>query len=383
MWGSRKKETRAGPRRFLLLLFLALGMFPGAPVASAGEQEPVRIGVNRLNLAWLSRDEQEKVLRKIAASGVTHIRLSLSRPVDKSIEAIEIASSLQLRILLEIQLTNKDYYPDSVEPRTGFDRIWDIHRLSDLDPERYRRELRGALRRIDGLGITLEAVEPGNEINFSAYNGDLAVYREPGRRTPRRMADLADPEAFERGLDRYVEAVRITREEARATAHSRDAAIVSAGLSDLGAAEADRRGMERLDPGEVIGLLRERGIDRHIDAYGIHIYPGADATGLAARVTRLLDFCRPADTGLPCWVTEWGIANTAGDCPIDDRQRERAIRAMRAVFEKLIASTRLAAAFYYDWDTEPSYSLWRCGGLSPAGRAAIKPAVAEGAEAGR
>lgn len=67
-----------------------------------------------MNLAWLSRGDQERILTDIAASGATDVRLSLSRPVDKSIEALAIAHRLGLRILLEIQLGNKSYYPQSV-----------------------------------------------------------------------------------------------------------------------------------------------------------------------------------------------------------------------------------------------------------------------------
>src|SRR4029079_4521481 len=109
------------------------------------------------------------------------------------------------------------------------------------------------LHRIDALGIRLAAVELGNEINYSAYNGDLAVYREAGVPTPRSVFELQDRSAFEHGLDLYVATARITREELKASLHSRDARLVSAGLSDIGAEEADRRGMERLEPREVIG----------------------------------------------------------------------------------------------------------------------------------
>ncbi|MBD9373722.1 glycoside hydrolase [Rhizobium sp. ARZ01] len=333
-----------------------------------------RIGVNRVNLGWLSRDEQKRVLTEIATSGATHVRLSLSRPVDKSIEALEIADRLGLRILLEIQLGNKDFYPEGTRPRSGFNRVWDVHRLSDLDLGRYRAGLRSALQVIDEKGIRLDAVEPGNEINYSAYNGDLLVYRTPGGRTPRTVAEIADRDAFERGLDTYVEVVRITREELAVTEHSRGAAIVSAGLSDVSVGEADRRGMERLDPGEVISLLRARGIDRQIDAYGIHIYPGQKAAAALRRsVTSPLEFCRSGDAGKPCWVTEWGVANTARSCPIDDREREAAVRVVRDAFSRLMEERRLEAAFYYDWDTQASYSVWRCGALSPAGAVAIDP----------
>jgi hypothetical protein len=375
MWVSRRGRRRAGPVALLLAALLA-----PSPLAHAGEAAVPRIGINRLHLAWLPRAEQERILKDIAASGATHIRVSLSRPVDKSIEALEIASRLGLRILLEIQLANKSYYPESARPRTGFGRVWDIYRLSDLDLDRYRKSLHEALQHIDALGIGLEAIEPGNEINYAGYNGDLAVYREPGAQTPRSIAELRDRAAFERGLDTYVRVLQISRDEVRATVHSRDAAVISAGLSDMSAKQADKRGMERLDAGEFIAALRQRGMDSFVDAYGIHIYPGRlPADAVDRRVTNLLGFCQPADLGKPCWVTEWGIANTARSCPVDDRWRESMIHAMRVVFGDLMEEKRLTAAFYYDWDTEPSYSLWRCGKLSPAAAAAIEPAeIGEG-----
>lgn len=378
MWVSSFSIKGTAAARLLFGMLLAVWGITPVPAADAGETQGARIGINRLNLAWLRRSDQERVLGEMAANRITHARLSLSRPVDKSIEALGIASHLGIRILLEIQLTNKSYYPETARPRAGFGRIWDVHRLSELDLDRYRKGLRDALGRIDALGIRLDAIEPGNEINFSAYNGDLLVYRRPGEQTPRSIADLAGRAAFEKGLDKYLEAVKITREEVRRTVHSSDAGVVSAGLSDLSADWADKRGMERLDPHEVIALLRKRGIDSLVDAYGIHVYPGQKpAQALAEQVKRILDFCRTDNDGRPCWVTEWGIANTARDCPVDDRKREDAVRAVRTVFQQLMDEGRLTAAYYYDWDTEKSYSLWRCGRLSPAGALAVAPAVAE------
>ncbi|MGO4623421.1 glycoside hydrolase [Ensifer sp. 2TAB8] len=366
--------TRAAPRELLLAVQLCLAVIACAPPALAEDATFARYGVNRLNLAWLDQAEQERVLKEIADSGATHVRLSLSRPVDKSIEAVGMASRLGLRVLLEIQLSNKDYYADAVRPRSGQGRIWDINRLSDLDLDRYRLGLRDALTRLDALGVRLEAVEPGNEINLAGYNGDLAVYREPGQQTPRTLADLKYRAAFEEGLDRYIKALRITRDEVRKSAKSGGAVIVSAGLSDMGAKEADRQGMERLDPAEVIALLRERGMDQYVDAYGIHIYPARRASkAIKSVVTKLLDFCKPSESGRPCWVTEWGIANTARSCPVDDSHREGAMAAMRTVFSQMANAKRLDAAYYYDWDTQQAYRLWRCGKLSPAGAMAIAP----------
>lgn len=382
MRSSRLAFNPSAVREASRALFLAAQVFLASlacvPAAHADDVPVGRYGVNRLNLAWLDRAEQERVLQEIADSGATHVRLSLSRPVDKSIEAVDIANRLGLRILLEIQLANKSYYADTVRPRTGFGRIWDINRLSELDLDRYRAGLSDALTRMDALGVHLDAVEPGNEINLAGYNGDLAVYPKPGQPTPRTVGDLKDRAAFEKGLDKYIEVLKITRDEVRASSNSSAAAIISTGLSDMSARQADRQGMERLDPTEVITLLKARGMDKLVDAYGIHIYPARkNPEAIKSTVAKLLDFCEPSDNGRPCWVTEWGIANTARSCPVDDRQREGAMAVMRTIFADLSKAKRLDAAFYYDWDTQQSYRLWRCGALSPAAALAIAPGKAD------
>ena len=155
--------ARTRPRALLACALAAFWAFALAPPVYAKDAFPDRIGINRVNLAWLARADQERVLGEIAASGITHVRLSLSRPVDKSIEALAMADRLGLKILLEIQLGNKDYYPPETRPRTGFGRIWDVQRLSDLDLDLYRAQLRAAFRRIDGMGIRIDAVEPGTK----------------------------------------------------------------------------------------------------------------------------------------------------------------------------------------------------------------------------
>ena len=350
----------------LALVFIALEFSP----VLAGDD--FRSGVNRMNLAWRSPAEQQEILGKIAASGVTDVRLSLSRPVDKSIQAVKIASLLGLNILLEIQLSNKSYYRPGLQPRTGHDRIWDIHRLSDLDLQLYRSELVDAFTQIDEAGIRLSAVQPGNEINISPYNGDLRVF--PARRvhTARSVEELTNRTAFERGLDNYVEALRVTRQVLDTTVHSREAKLVTAGLSDMRPKTADGLGYERLDAAEVIELLRERGIDAIVDAYGIHIYPGNRIGAiLAARVNDLLDFCGSGEIARPCWVTEWGIANKNQKCPVNDSKRETVFQAMRETFADLSETGQLEAVYYYDWDTHERYSIWRCGELSPAGAVAL------------
>ncbi|MBN9673837.1 hypothetical protein [Roseibium aggregatum] len=353
----------------LLIIAVALAAL-GFPPASA--DDGFLSGVNRVNLAWRTRAEQQDILNQIAKSGVTDVRLSLARPVDRAIRALKIANRLGLSILLEVQLANKSYYPPDRQPRTAHGRTWDVHRLSDLDLDLYRSQLRQSLQEIDAAGIRLHAVEPGNEINIAPYNGDLLIHPARRVRTARGISELTNPAAFERGLDKYIEALRITREELGRTALSREAKLISAGLSDMGPGTADRLGFEHLNAAETIELLQQRGIDDIVDAYGIHIYPNRrTGPALARRIDRVLEFCRPDEAGTPCWITEWGIANVSRTCPVNDSKREPLIRQVRENFGDLSEAGRLEAVYYYDWDSHERYSIWRCGRLSPAGALAV------------
>jgi hypothetical protein len=357
----------------LAAVVVLLGSSPRCAPALADE---LRFGMNRVNLAWLSPGDRRRVVSDMAANGVKLVRLSLTPPVDESINAVSIAHEHDMRILLEIPLGNKDFYPVEIRKRSGLARIWDMYRLSDIDLQAFRAVFSAALQRIDKLGIALLAIEPGNEINLGAYNGDLSIYPHSNVHTARSLAEVQDRRAFETGIDKYVMITRIVREELSATTSNREAKIISAGLSDMSAELADRRGIERLEPAEVMQLLQARGIEEFIDAYGIHFYPNSHEPqdALQRHSEAAMSFCATAERGKPCWLTEWGVANLSQVCPLDDGERERIVLEVRSMFEKLMQAGRLATAFYFDWDSKTPYSTWRCSNLTPAGRAAIAPA---------
>lgn len=362
--------------RALILLVAAAALAAAALVAPSGATaETARFGVNRVNLAWVDAAGRERILDQIAQSGIRSVRLSVAKPIDASIDAVKVAHRKGLVVLLEISLGNPDFYPAGTRPRSGRGRIWDMYRLSDISPEQYRAVIGDVLQRIDRLGVPLVAVEPGNEINWGAYNGDLEVRPEANSRTARPLADLDDPALVERGAAKYVQLLQVTRQELAKTKLSAGAKLVSAGLSDIPPAHADRRGIDSIDPTSFTALLRKHGLDQAADGYGIHIYPGGDGSPAAREkhVDQALSICsaRP-EQGKPCWITEWGFANTAKTCPADDSRREPMVRRTRDRFAELMRAGRVAAAFYFDWDAT-SYGVWRCGELSPAGRAAVTP----------
>ncbi len=50
-----------------------------------------RFGVNRVNMAWLKPAEREQIFNQMVENGVVAVRLSLTRPVDQSIDAVRLA----------------------------------------------------------------------------------------------------------------------------------------------------------------------------------------------------------------------------------------------------------------------------------------------------
>ncbi len=361
------KARSSGGRKRVLAALIGAALLAVTPGIASGD---TRFGVNRVNMAWLKADERTKIFDQMVKNGVVAVRLSLSRPLDKSIEAVREAHTKNLAVLLEVSLNNADFYPQGTKPRSGRGRVWDMYRLSDIDPERYRVVLSDALQKIDALGVPLVGVEPGNEINWAPYNGDLAILPREKMKTARSLDEMEERPQIEKGAQKYVELLRVTRAELAKTKLSTKAKVVSAGLSDIPFIDADRRGVDSIDPAVFTDLLKKHGLNDVADGYGIHIYPGSSGTRAARtkHIAKSLSFCGGAD-GKPCWITEWGFANTQKTCPADDNKRQQLVEKARERFAQMMDKGQIAAAYYFDWD-EGTYGVWRCGGLTPAGRAA-------------
>ncbi|WP_025092021.1 hypothetical protein [Brucella intermedia] len=362
-----KLRESIGGRKGVKAAFLAAALLAVAP---GGALADTRFGVNRVNMAWLKPAEREQIFHQMVENGVVAVRLSLTRPLDQSIDAVRLAHEKGLAILLEISLNNADFYPDGTKPRSGRGRIWDMYRLSDISPERFRNAMADALQKIDALGIPLVAVEPGNEINWGAYNGDLAILPKEKMKTARSLTEMEELPLVEKGAEKYVELLRIMRAELAKTRHSAKAKVISAGLSDIPFIDADRRGIDTVEPASFTDLLKKYGLDDVADGYGIHIYPGSSGTraARAKHINNALSFCGGVD-GKPCWITEWGFANTSNACPANDNNREQLVEKTRDRFRQMMDSGQIAAAYYFDWDAS-TYGVWRCGALTPAGKAA-------------
>jgi hypothetical protein len=245
--------------------------------------------------------------------------------------------------------------------------------LSQLDPEYFREKFGSLWREIEQRRIRLAAIEAGNEINWAAFNGDLGLlppHGQPPHGAPSSVA-LRDHAAYLIGLRRYVAAVAIIKQFRDASVNNRDAKIISAGLASIPATFAANLGAEYVDPNETIDILKADGLDAVADGYGVHFYPNVNQT-LPQRTRDFEDLLRPCTAGArghPCWLTEWGVRQPNLACPSDESKR---VPLIREILERIAANVRqkrIGGSYYYSWDDKPiEYAVWRCGGLTEAGK---------------
>jgi hypothetical protein len=166
--------------------------------------------------------------------------------------------------------------------------------------------------------------------------------------------------------------------------------IISAGLADLdGSTWPHQRRADAVGVTVTIDFLREHGLDKLVDGYGIHSYPPSSdpgtATGAAKRRAHVeangLQECQPPGSahGKPCWFTEWGVGGASKTCPVDDTVRVKLVREMRDYYSQLARQGRMKGLIFYVWHgdwhaaQESAASAFRCGSLTESGRLAVAP----------
>lgn len=340
----------------------------------AADEKSLQHGVNRVNLGEKKSRQQTSILHEMANFGVTAARLTLAPPFAASLESVRQAQALGINVLMVVMTSSEPFYRShKAALRTSHGRTWDVARLSMLDLVLFRQSIRDTLSALDDAKVTLAGIELGNEINWAHFNGDLVVHPKPNTPVAMSIDELSNREAFLAGLDKYIEALRIVREEAKASAYNKDIPIISAGLVPSAPIYAKQIGYEVVPAMEMIEALQQRGLDDLVDAYGIHVYPAQPtAEARRARIAEAFAICAPSPQGKPCWLTEWGLNNVQKTCPLDDTKRAETAKEIMALLGEYEAKGVLDAAYYFDWDASPVLSLKRCGGLSETGKRVLE-----------
>jgi hypothetical protein len=202
------------------------------------------------------------------------------------------------------------------------------------------------------------------------------------------LADLNNPgnsegHAIAVGYQVYVKimaALKELRDHSKLNQHTH---IIAAGMANWGRPGPKAwDGVLGVSLVDAIEFLRQNGLDKYVDGYGVHVYPGLDQTrSVATRVASLgQDIFVNCTRSKPCWLTEWGIPDgSPGEvpdhCPIDERKRIKVIEELRGAFQHFVGERRLAAIIFYDWADKPGNkgAIFRCGALTSAGKLALSP----------
>ena len=329
---------------FLACCFLIFGVAAMSPAHG----QAVVVGVNVSNPQRLSTADRDKVLDQLQAAGVHVIRAPLKpafrdHDYGAAIDFLHRAYTRGIKIDLIVGLQ----YRESAQRRPAvrdMPDMWPSYPLSSADPIRFRAVTGPLFAQLEALGIHFVALELGNEINGTAFNGDFPI---PGEGRVFGIYDLAqDPEARQiaTGFLAYLQTLRVLKDIRDHSRLNRATPILSAGLSDPGlAGPRPRSKVDAVTIGATLDFLRANGLDTLVDAYGVHAYPWAD--NAARRLNQLewdtLAECRPPRQGKPCWLTEWGIPSGGTSCPDTDAPRAALIREILADFRPFARRGRL------------------------------------------
>ena len=341
--------------------------------AGSASAKGVIVGVNVYDEGTITQPQQDAEVDRLAGYGVKTIRTGFSA---KSAYFITRAYQHGAGTIGIVYASGGS----TVKPKTR----WSDFPLSQLDPGEFAAWFKPLLDSLEASGVRLTAFELGNEINTSGYNSDIAA---PGTGRVLGLADLTnpkDPEAavIAKGFRNYLKIMAVLKDLRDHSKLNRTTPILLSGLADWGLpgpkAWDGKLGVSLPD---TIAFLRQNGMDKLVDGYGVHVYPTGDPrASVAARVTELdrKSIFSECGTGAkPCWLTEWGISNGSTACPIDDTKRRQAIEGERSALAQFVQQGKLAAVIYYTWDGVPPGAdpagVFRCGALTGAGKSALSP----------
>ena len=226
----------------------------GAAVIAHALAAAVVVEVNVVNPQRLNSGDRAALLDQLQAAGVKVIRAPLApawgaSDYDAAIDFVSRADARGIKTELIVDLQ----YRAGARRRAAeaaMPRMWSSYPLSSADPKRFRAVFEPLLERFEAAGIVFAAFELGNEINWTAFNGDFPI---PGEGRVFGLQDLArDPEAIEiaKGYDAYLETLKVLKEVRDHSQLNRATPILSAGLADPGS------------PGLRPGTPSRRGFDR-------------------------------------------------------------------------------------------------------------------------
>jgi len=362
----------------------------GALEANRALATTVIVGVNVVGVQNLSEPQQDALVELLQKEGVRIVRTGLgdkfthfiTSAFRHGIGAVVIVDPLAGSAVASQHARRAD------PPLT----TWAVGRLSDAEPEGFKRWLAPQLETLQRNGVKLTALEIGNELNSPGYNGDFDV---PGDGRVLGFDDLqkgwkawtdkepiidAEASNIAKGFYIYLSILGAAKAViAEVSPVNRTTPVISSGAvynTDLPRPAKNPRATGPafgVPAADFIHFLRQHGLDDRVDGYGIHIYYSTPNN-----IDNALSICDGAGRK-PCWLTEWGGFPTKGiSCPLgyglgDDVARFNLVSKIRETLRPFVSRERLASAMYYSWNSGGAIYIPSCNGVTRSGRLAISP----------
>lgn len=385
---------RKNVKKILLLYFAAITWgvnvkAQNTPIQTVSGGHSVIVGVNIVNPMRARVADQNETFNELKAAGVRVIRCGITAD-EKGIDYAKRAAGYGISLQLILSPQYLPGAPSRLYDPKNFPSMWSGHPLSYADPILSKTYYQSLFDQLDKNGIVLTGIELGNEINWAAFNPEFPL---PGEGRILSIQDLHnDPEGkkIAQGFLQYLKILDVLKQVRDRSRLNREVPIILAGMVSApdGQKLYNNKKEDMVSLPATIGFLQAHGLDTLVDAYGIHSYPSGGQPGNQAadakRAARFINVdiaeCRKAGSksGKPAWITEWGFNNTDQNCPVNDTSRTLLVKQMMGVFAKAAAQGRLVGITYFAWNSDPwskqpdPYTLYRCGGLTPSGKAAIQ-----------
>lgn len=374
-----KLEVKGAVMRFgfRVGLLVAAALAAGCTVNATAQR--LMVGMNFTNAGKMSVAQQDVGIAQMKAAGVKVVRFGVSAD-EPGMDLLRRINAAGMKIDLEVGWVYPKDAPRRAYQPERFPGMWGEVPLSYADVAQSRAAFETLLGLLDENRIVPVAFEMGNEINWTAFNGEFPL---PGKGVIFDYEQLSsDPEGRQiaKGYARYVELLKAFREVRDRSKINRETPIITAGLSDPGQARMGTGGKDAVTINATIQYFRAHGADQYVDGYGIHLYPwqGTAQQRKTALVNNGVAACGTGAPGQakPCWITEWGLNNKDMGCPLNDQARATEAKETMGNYRELARQGRVVAAIYFDWGTEKApgaSSVYRCGGLTATGRVAVGP----------
>jgi len=347
----------------IIAVILCINLYTEYSFAVTGG-DSIEFGVNSVELYRERPEDWRRSIDAMERHGVRLLRLTLRSNNGVVPQIVRYASSHGIRTLIVVPTGLPQFYQASAKRRLGTNIYWASYPLSEIDLDKFKSFWLAHLAEMKAAGATAFAYEIGNEINGPGFNGDFPV-GAGAHESDAAACDLgARCAPIAKGFAKYVALLRLVRE----TEGLRPSLLTAAGLAAIGSGWAQSSHGYFFSARSTLKALRRLGVSAYVDAYAVHRYVnvggahGAAAERMAGRqLSEAVRDCAAA-SGKPCWLTEWGVRAKSVGCA-DDPERD----ALLAASIQALRTTAAPYAFYFDWDQNPTLSLYRCGHLvSPA-----------------